>query len=118
MLFRSLEPPIDTVWVRLKDQEGFRASVETSLRMGFQGRLCIHPDQLAVVHEVFTPSAEEHDRALKVVAAFEAAEKAGLASIQLDGQFIDYPIVHQARRVVATIERIRARGANPQGVSA
>ena len=72
--------------------------------MGFQGRLCIHPDQIAIVHEVFTPSAEEHARALEIVAAFEKAELAGLASIRVDGQFVDYPIVEKARRTIAVMK--------------
>lgn len=103
----GLEPPIDTVWARLQDLDGFRASARTSLVMGFQGRLCIHPDQIPVVHEIFTPSAEEHARAQKIVAAFEEAERQGLASIRVDGQFVDYPIVAKARRVLAIMERLR-----------
>lgn len=103
----GLEPPIDTVWARLQDAEGLRASARTSRDMGFQGRLCIHPDQIPMVHEVFTPSAEEHARALRIVAAFEEAERAGLASIRVDGQFVDYPIVEKARRVVAIVKAVR-----------
>lgn len=103
----GIEAPIDTVWARLTDAEGFRASVETSKRLGFQGRLCIHPDQLAVVHEVFTPSAEEHAQALRIVAAFEDAERAGLASIQVDGRFVDYPIVEKARRTIAVMRALQ-----------
>lgn len=105
----GLEPPIDTVWARLQDAEGLRTSVETSRRMGFQGRLCIHPDQLPVVHEVFTPSDAEHARAAKIVAAFEAAERAGLASIRVDGEFVDYPIVEKARRTVALMQSLAGR---------
>ena len=59
------------------------------------------------MHEVFTPSAEEHARAQKIVAAFEEAERNGLASIRVDGQFVDYPIVAKARRVLAIMERLR-----------
>jgi citrate lyase subunit beta/citryl-CoA lyase len=106
----GLQPPIDTVWARLQDGDGLRASARTSLEMGFQGRLCIHPDQIAIVHEVFTPSAEEHARALEIVTAFEEAERAGLASIRVDGQFVDYPIVAKARRVVAIVEKIAKQG--------
>jgi len=108
----GLEPPIDTVWARLQDSDGLRASARTSLEMGFQGRLCIHPDQIDIVHEIFTPSAEEHARALKIVRAFEEAERAGFASIRVDGQFVDYPIVAKARRVVGIAEKVQkqARG--------
>lgn len=105
----SIEPPIDTVWVHLKDAAGLRASVERSLRLGFQGRMCIHPDQVAVVNEIFTPTAEEEARARKVVDAFKAAEAAGVASIQVDGAFVDYPVFHRAERVLATLEAIRNR---------
>jgi citrate lyase subunit beta/citryl-CoA lyase len=105
----GLEPPVDTVWARLQDAEGLRASARTSRDMGFQGRLCIHPDQVGIVHEIFTPSAEEHARALKIVAAFEEAERAGLASIRVDGQFVDYPIVAKARRVLQILESVKAR---------
>jgi citrate lyase subunit beta/citryl-CoA lyase len=102
----GLEAPIDTVWARLQDAEGLRASAQTSLDMGFQGRMCIHPDQIGIVHDVFTPSTDEHARALKIVAAFEEAERAGLASIRVDGQFVDYPIVAKARRTVAIMQRL------------
>jgi len=103
----GLEPPLDTVWARLQDVEGLKASALTSLRMGFQGRMCIHPDQIAVVHEVFTPSDEEYARAEKIVQAFEQAEREGLASIRVDGQFVDYPIVEKARRTVAMVQQLR-----------
>lgn len=106
----GLEPPIDTVWIHLKDSESLRRSVERSLRMGFQGRMCIHPDQVAVVNEVFTPTEAEVERARRVVKAFEEAEAAGLAAIQVDGVFVDYPLVHRARRTLAVSAAIRTRG--------
>jgi citrate lyase subunit beta / citryl-CoA lyase len=105
----GVEPPIDTVWVHLKDAAGLRASVERSLRLGFQGRLCIHPDQVTLVNEVFTPSPEEAARAQKVVDAFKQAEASGLASIQVDGAFVDYPVYYRAQRVLATLTAIRGR---------
>ena len=105
----GIEPPIDTVWVRLDDAAGLRASVERSLRLGFQGRMCIHPDQVTVVNEIFTPSPEEAVRAKKIVDAFKAAEASGLAAIQVDGAFVDYPVFHRAERVLATLAAIRAK---------
>ena len=105
----GIEAPLDTVWVDLKDPEGFRASARHVKGLGFQGKMCIHPDQVPVANEVFTPSAAEVEWSRKAVAAFEAAEKAGSASIQLEGKFIDYPIVYRARRVLETMERIAAR---------
>lgn len=105
----GIEPPIDTVWVRMQDVAGLRASVERSRRLGFQGRLCIHPDQVTVTNEVFTPSEEEAARARKIVEAFQQAEAAGLASIQVDGAFVDYPVYHRAQRVLATLAAIKGR---------
>ena len=105
----GIEPPVDTVWVDLKDAAGLRASVERSRRLGFQGRMCIHPDQVAVVNEVFTPAPQEVARAQKIVDAFRAAEAAGIASIQVDGAFVDYPVYHRAERVLATLAAIRKR---------
>src|SRR6185437_1003141 len=104
----GLEPPIDTVFADLRDPEGFAAAARRALAAGFQGKMCIHPDQVAPANTVFTPGEAEVARARKIVAAFEAAEAAGSASIQLDGQFIDYPIVERARRVLATMARITA----------
>ncbi len=105
----GIEPPIDTVWVRLADAAGLRASVERSLHLGFQGRMCIHPDQVSVVNEIFTPSPEEAARAKKIVDAFKAAEASGVASIQVDGAFVDYPVFHRAERVLATLAAISAK---------
>jgi len=105
----GIEPPIDTVWVDLKDGEGFRRSVETVKALGFQGKLCIYPDQVPVVNEALAPTAAEVEWSRKVVAAFAEAEKAGSASIQLEGKFIDYPIVYRAERVIAMAERIAKR---------
>jgi citrate lyase subunit beta / citryl-CoA lyase len=105
----GIDAPLDTVWVDLTDPEGLEASARTALAHGFQGKMCIHPDQIAVVNGVFTPSDAEIAFAERVVAAFAAAEAAGNAAIQLDGKFIDYPIVYRAQRVLRKIATIRAR---------
>jgi|TARA_R110002124_G_scaffold226949_1_gene392103 citrate lyase subunit beta/citryl-CoA lyase len=96
----GLEPPIDSVWIHIKDTDGLVRSAEKVRDMGYQGKLCIHPDQIGPVNGVFTPTEEQVAFAEKVVVAFEEAEARGLASIQLDGYFIDYPIVDQARRTL------------------
>jgi citrate lyase subunit beta/citryl-CoA lyase len=105
----GLEAPLDTVWVDLQDSEGLEASARNALAYGFQGKMCIHPNQIAVVNRVFTPSEDEIAFAERVVAAFAEAEAEGVASIQLDGKFIDYPIVYRARRLLEKIAAIRAR---------
>jgi len=65
---------------------------------------------VSVANEILTPSAAEVEWSRKAVEAFEAAEQAGSASIQLDGKFIDYPIVYRAQRVLETMRRIAGRG--------
>ncbi|NKB57631.1 MAG: CoA ester lyase [Alphaproteobacteria bacterium] len=107
----DLEPPLDTVWIHIKDLEGLRKSSERAKRMGFQGKMCIYPPQVAVVNEVYSPGAAEVEHAERVVAAFAEAEKAGSSSIQLDGYFIDYPIVYKAQRILDAAKVIQDRDA-------
>jgi citrate lyase subunit beta/citryl-CoA lyase len=105
----GIEAPFDTVWVDLADEEGLEASARTAFGFGFQGKMCIHPNQIAVVNRVFTPSEAEIAFADRVVAAFARAEAEGSAAIQLDGKFIDYPILYRAQRVLEKVAAIRAR---------
>jgi citrate lyase subunit beta / citryl-CoA lyase len=78
------------------------------LGFGFQGKMCIHPDQIAVVNRVFSPTDAEIAAAEHVAGAFANAEAEGSAAIQLDGKFIDYPIVYRAQRVLQRAAAIRA----------
>src|SRR5262245_31220724 len=105
----EIEPPIDTVWIDLTDHNGFSNSVRHVRSLGFQGKMCIHPDQVPIVNAILSPTPEQIDWSRKVVEAFEAAEAGGSASIQLEGKFIDYPIFHRARRVLEMAQRIAAR---------
>ena len=102
----GLEPPIDTVWADLQDADGFKRSAQRCKDLGFQGKLCIHPGQVPIVNEVFTPSERELSHARRVIEAFAEAELRGSAAIQVDGQFVDYPIVYLARRLIARAEAI------------
>jgi citrate lyase subunit beta/citryl-CoA lyase len=102
----GLEPPLDTVWAALKDADGFARSVQRVKDLGFQGKLCIHPDQVPVVNECFRPTESELSHSRRVVQAFEQAERDGLAAIQVDGQFVDYPIVYRAQRLIARAKAI------------
>ncbi|MGZ0189497.1 MAG: HpcH/HpaI aldolase/citrate lyase family protein [Alphaproteobacteria bacterium] len=97
----ELEPPIDTVFIHLNEEAAFQTSAEYGRDTGFQGKLCIHPKQIEPANMVFTPSDAEVAYAKRVVAAFDEAEAAGSASIQVEGYFVDYPIVEKARRTLA-----------------
>ncbi len=97
----GIDPPTDSVWVRLDDEEGFVESARRARRMGFQGKSCIHPRQVPLANRVFSyVSPEELAQARKIVEAFAQAQAAGSASIRVDGQFVDYPLVENARRVI------------------
>lgn len=96
----GLAPPIDGVSTETRDAERIATDAARSLRMGFGGKLCIHPAQVPVVHQVFTPSAEEQAKARRIV---EAAEAAGGAVCMLDGKMVDAPVIALARRVLARV---------------
>jgi citrate lyase subunit beta/citryl-CoA lyase len=96
----GLDAPIDGIVIQFRDGELFLASAQRARQLGFQGKLCIHPGQIVLVNQIFTPSSEEVAHARKVVAAFDAAEAQGSASIQVDGVFVDYPIAQKARKLI------------------
>ncbi len=105
----GLMPPLDTPWmVDLKDMDGLVADARKAKSLGFQGKIVIHPNQIQPCNEIFMPTADELAFAQKIVAAFEEAEREGKAAIQMDGKFIDYPVVEQARRVVSLAKAISA----------
>ncbi len=107
----GLDPPIDTVFIHLGKIDSLRRSAELARDFGFQGKLCIHPEQAGPVNEAFSPTGEEVARAHRYLEAFREAEARGSASIQVDGYFIDYPIVEKARRVIDLADEIeRAAG--------
>ena len=112
----GLEPPIDTVFIHIGRVDSLRRSAELARDFGFQGKLCIHPEQVGPVNEAFSPTGEEVAQARRYLAAFREAEARGSASIQVDGYFIDYPIVEKARRVIGLAEAIdRAAGGGGEG---
>jgi len=106
----GVEAPLDSPWFHLRDMDGFRRALERSRRGGFQGRLCVHPDQVPVANAAFTPSAEEVARAERIVAAFQATEAKGGAAVEVDGQMVDYPVVYRARALLETMREIAAKG--------
>ena len=106
----GLDPPIDSVYARLDDDAGLRAQAEFARSLGFVGKSAIHPRQLPVLHDVFTPSAGELEWAQTVLDAFDAA--AGEAVKLPNGEFVDLPVADRARRVVQLAGR-RAASAPP-----
>lgn len=90
----------DGIWPDIHDAEGLRRDSVQARQLGFSGKTLIHPGQIDVINEVFTPSEEDVDHARRVVAAFDEAERRGEGAIAVGGQLIDRPIVERARRVI------------------
>lgn len=90
----------DGIWADFRDEAGLRDDAMRGRRLGFTGRQCIHPDQIAVVNEIFSPAPDEVAHARRVVAAYEDGVAKGLGAVALDGEMLDPPIVERARRVL------------------
>ena len=93
----GLEPPVDTVNPDFQDLSGLAAESRTARRLGFQGKMAVHPAQVDVIRQIFTPTAAEVRDAERIVAAFEAAG----ALTRLDGRMVELPQVKRARRILA-----------------
>ncbi|MCD6532251.1 HpcH/HpaI aldolase/citrate lyase family protein [bacterium] len=96
----------DTVWSDIDDVEGLRASAQEARELGFDGKGAIHPSQVKVINEVFSPTPEEIEYARKVVAAFEEAQKRGSAVVALGRKMIDPPVVARAQRILRMAEKM------------
>lgn len=103
----SLAAAIDGVTVQIADGARLLADTQRAARLGFGGKLCIHPSQPAGVHAAFAPTPEEAAWAERVVAASAAA---GGAAVQLDGRMVDAPVLVQAQRVLARARAGAVRG--------
>ncbi len=105
-----IEPPLDTPFMMdLKDMEALKVDAGRAKQLGFQGKLCIHPNQIEPCHAIFSPAKEEILYAERVVQVFEEAEKEGSAAILLDGKFIDYAVVERARQILKVAKLIIKR---------
>jgi citrate lyase subunit beta/citryl-CoA lyase len=96
----------DSAFADIKDQEGFRAEAQLARSMGFLGKSCIHPGQIALANEIFRPSDEEIAHALRVLDAARDAEARGVGAYVVDGKMIDPPFFERARALVRDAERL------------
>jgi citrate lyase subunit beta/citryl-CoA lyase len=99
--------PLDTVFVDIKDTEGLRRDCLEGAWMGFTGKITIHPSQVEVVNEIFTPSPEEIAESKELLEAFEENQKAGKMAFSFKGQMVDVPHLTRARTI---LERARLAG--------
>jgi citrate lyase subunit beta/citryl-CoA lyase len=100
-------PAVDTVYTRFRDAAGLARAANAARRDGFSGMLAIHPAQIAVIHEAFTPSTAEIDRAQQIVERFANAPHSG--AVGLEGVMLDRPHLLQAQRTLELAERARGR---------
>lgn len=98
------EAPVDTVYSNFRDANGLRRECRLARKLGFQGKMVIHPDQIGVVHEVFSPNEAEIAHARRVVEVFKKAEREGIAAVSLDGKMIDYPVFSRAKNLLEAIQ--------------
>ena len=91
----------DSAYANTADKEGFRAEARRARDLGFVGKSCIHPSQVALANEVFRPTEAEIEHALKVVASIEHAAAQGLGAYVIDGKMIDEPFIRRAQAIVA-----------------
>jgi citrate lyase subunit beta/citryl-CoA lyase len=96
----GIEAPIDTVFVRVKDEAGLIREAGLARQLGFRGKLLIHPAQIGPVHAVFRPSGEEVQWARFVLSAYEKALQKGEAAVLVDGSMVDLPVVERARKIL------------------
>ena len=97
----GIGPPVGPVSVDFNDLERFRASTLTLKRLGFRSRACIHPAQVKVVNEVFTPSIMEVEQARLLVETFDDALERGSGVVRDDkGAMVDEAVVRAARRLL------------------
>lgn len=96
----------DTVFANIRDAEGFRAEAEASRQMGFLGKSCIHPSQIALANDVYRPSDEEIAHAVRVVEAAAQAQADAVGAYVVDGKMIDAPFVRRAEKTVEIATRL------------
>lgn len=98
---------LDTVYGNIDDEEGLINQTKRIVRMGYDGKACIHPKQIEPIHQTFTPTAQEITHAQRIVEAYQLAQEEGLGVICVDNRMIDVPVVKRSERILR-----RARAAN------
>eukprot|EP01028_Stygiella_incarcerata_P010071 TRINITY_DN5072_c3_g1_i1.p1 TRINITY_DN5072_c3_g1~~TRINITY_DN5072_c3_g1_i1.p1 ORF type:complete len:1098 (-),score=291.53 TRINITY_DN5072_c3_g1_i1:177-3470(-) len=99
----------DSVYANFRDLEGLSLATQKAKKMGFAGKSCIHPSQVVIINEVFSPSEEEIAKARAIVDTYE---KGGKGAVSMDGSMIDAPVVKRALRILSMVER--APALNPE----
>lgn len=111
----GIQHPFEAVFMDFRNQEALRVESELARTLGYVGKVAIHPAQVPVINDVFTPTPEVVAYQRKVLAAFEEAEKSGSASIAVDGKMVDYAVARVAKTVIARAEAAERAAARQAG---
>ena len=101
---------LDSPFVAFQDPEALRADAQKARQMGFTGKHAIHPAQLDIINEVFSPAPDEVAYARRIMDAWDKAEAEGRGSLALDGRMVDVPVVKRAQNLLAFADAIEAQG--------
>jgi citrate lyase subunit beta/citryl-CoA lyase len=94
-------PVIDQAVTNISDLARFRREAEEAVDMGFRGKICVHPDQVPIANEVFTPSPQAVERARRLIETYERAAAAGSAVAHYEGEMVNAPLVSMAAQILA-----------------
>jgi citrate lyase subunit beta / citryl-CoA lyase len=100
--------PLDGPFIDISASDRFLAQCRQARRLGFAGKMLIHPSQVELAHRGFAPTADEAELARRIVDQFAEAERHGVAAIVVDGRLVDYPVMMRAQRIVDAYERVGA----------
>ena len=109
--------PLDTVFVDFRDPEALRRDCQESVWLGYTGRLTIHPAQIDIVNQAFSPDPEAVAESERLLAAFEEAKASGRMAFRFEGRMVDAPHLARAERILERAKAIRARQAAPSGAA-
>ena len=104
---------LDTPYFSFRNPDGLRQNAQASKKIGFKGKFAIHPAQLDLINEIFSPAPAEVEHARRVVAAFEEAERLGRGATSLDGKVVDVPVVKRARALLDIAEHMASQARQP-----
>lgn len=100
---------IDLVYIDFQDEDGLRRQSREAAAMGFTGKQVIHPSQVAVVQELFTPAPEKIQWAEELIAAFQEHQQLGKGAFTFQGSMIDMPLLKQAQNIVTLATAIKEK---------
>lgn len=107
-------PALDSAYANVRDPEGYRREAEQARRLGYLGKTCIHPSQVALANDGFRPSDDEIARAVRIAEAWEQAKKEGAGALLVDGRMIDIPFALRAQAIVAMARQLGLLPAAPR----